>query len=38
MINDIKKSLEKLGFEEKGKTNEGIIIFKKIDKGDNNDD
>jgi hypothetical protein len=34
MIKEIKKHLKKQGFEEKGKTENGITIFKKKDKED----
>lgn len=37
MIKEIKEYFKKQGFEEKGKTNEGFLILKKIDKGVNND-
>ena len=38
MIEEIKKHLKEHGFEEKGKTKDGITIFKKIKKEVNNDD
>jgi hypothetical protein len=38
MIKEIKKHFKKQGFEEKGKIEKGIIIFKKKDKGDNDVD
>ena len=37
MIKEIKKHLKKQGFEEKGRTEEGFLILKKKDKGDNGD-
>lgn len=37
MVDNIKKSLKKSGFEEKGKTTNGITIFRKKDKENDND-
>ena len=37
MIKEIKEYLKKQGFKEKGKTNDGFLILKKKDKGDNDD-
>lgn len=37
MIEEIKKHLKKHGFEEKGRTNEGFLILKKKEKGNNGD-
>lgn len=37
MVKEVKKYLKKQGFEEKGKTNDGFLILKKKNKGDNDD-
>jgi len=38
MIEEIKKHFKKQGFEEKGRTNEGFLILKKKEKGNNDND